>query len=219
MPNFKKLRTIPSSQVQKKTNTHYTFSMAQLEYNELKIGTIFTKNDDPNPYQVLEYAFIRMQQRKPVTQLKIKNLLTGKNQDYTAHQNEDFREAEIDMMPVSFIFHNKDGYWFNEVGNPKNRFSLTDEHVGDAGVFLKQNLEVKAYKFGDRFINIELPVKMDLKITEAPPAVKGDTAQGGTKLVTLETGAKVNVPLFMNEGDIIRVNTQTGQYVERVEKA
>jgi len=193
--------------------------MAQLEYNELKVGTIFTKNEDPNPYQVLEYAFIRMQQRKPVTQLKIKNLLTGKNQDYTAHQNDNFKEAEIDMMPVTFLYHSKDQYFFNETGNPKNRFFLTDAVVENMGSFLKTNLEVKAYKFGDKFINIELPVKMEFKVTEAAPAVRGNTAQGGDKVVTLETGTKLTVPMFINEGDIVRVNTQTGAYVERVEKA
>ena len=193
--------------------------MSQLEYNELKVGTIFTKNEDPNPYQVLEYAFIRMQQRKPVTQLKIKNLLTGKNQDYTAHQNDNFKEAEIDMMPVTFLYHSKDQYFFNETGNPKNRFFLTDAVVENMGSFLKTNLEVKAYKFGDKFINIELPVKMEFKVTEAAPAVRGNTAQGGDKVVTLETGTKLTVPMFINEGDIVRVNTQTGAYVERVEKA
>jgi len=193
--------------------------MGQLEYNELKVGTIFTKNEDPNPYQVLEYAFIRMQQRKPVTQLKIKNLLTGKNQDYTAHQNEDFREAEIEMMPVTFLYHSKDQYFFNETGNPKNRFFLTDAVVENMGTFLKPNLEVKAYKFGEKFINIELPVKMEFKVTEAAPAVRGNTAQGGDKVVVLETGTKLTVPMFINEGDVVRVNTQTGAYVERVEKA
>ncbi len=193
-----------------------------LDYNELKVGTIFTKNDDPNPYEVLEYAFIRMQQRKPVTQLKIKNLLTGKVQDYAAHQNESFYEANIDTVHVIFIYHSKNEYWFYEKGKPAARFFLTDEIVGDAGQYLKNNTEVKAFKFaagdGEKIINIELPVKMDLKVTEAPPAIKGNTAQGGAKLVTLETGAKVDVPLFINEGDVIKINTQTGDYVERAEK-
>ncbi len=192
--------------------------MAQLSYNELKIGTIFTKNDDPDPYEVKEYAFIRMQQRKPVAQLKIKNLLTGKLLEYAAHQNEDFREAEIDMLPVMFIFEAKGQYWFNEVGNPKNRFSLTTELLGNAAKFLKPNTEVKSYKYGEKFVNIELPVKMDLKVVEAPPAIKGNTAQGGTKSVLLESGASVNVPLFINEGDVIKVNTTTGEYFERVDK-
>ena len=84
--------------------------------------------------------------------------------------------------------------------------------------FLKSNLEITALKFKGKLINIELPIKVDYKIIEAPPAIKGDTAQGGAKAVTIETGAKINVPLFIDEGDIIKVNTQTGEYVERVEK-
>jgi len=192
--------------------------MAKLEYNELKVGTIFLKNDDPSPYQVMEYAFIRMQQRKPVTQLKIKNLLTGKSQDYTAHQNEDFREAEIESMEANFIYHSKDEYWFHEIGKPQNRFFLTDEVLGDSGKFLKTNTQVTSLKFGDKFISVKLPAKIDLEVKEAPPALKGNTAQGGTKTVTLETSAKINVPLFINEGDIVRINTQTGEYTERAEK-
>lgn len=193
-----------------------------LNYNELKVGTIFTKNEDPDPYEVLEYAFIRMQQRKPVTQLKIKNLISGKVQDYAAHQNESFYEADIEAVPVVFIYRRNNEYWFHEKGKPSARFFLTEEIMGDAGQFLKNGTEVKAFKFqadeGEKIINIELPVKVDLKVTEAPPAIKGNTAQGGNKAATLETGGKVNVPLFINEGDIVRVNTQTGEYVERVEK-
>ena len=187
-----------------------------LSYNELKVGTVFIK--DGAPYEVLEYQFVRMQQRKPVAQLKIKNLVSGKVQNYSAHQNESFEEAEIEITPVNFIYHNKGEYWFHETGNPKARFMLTDEIVSDAGLYLKPNTEIKAFKFKDRTINIEPPIKVDLKVIEAPPAIKGDTAQGGTKTVTLETGAKINVPLFINEGDIVRINTQTGEYVERMEK-
>lgn len=190
-----------------------------LDYNELKVGTIFTKNDDPDPYVVLEYAFIRMQQRKPVTQLKIKNLLSGKVQDYAAHQNESFYEAEIEKQSVTFVYHRNGEYWFHEVGKPGNRFKLPDSIVGDAGEYLKSGTEVKAFRFDNKVINIELPVKVDLKVTEAPPGVKGDTATGGTKVAVTETGAKVNVPLFINEGDVIKVSTATGQYVGRVEKA
>jgi elongation factor P len=187
-----------------------------LSYNELKVGVLFIKDGDP--YEVLEYAFIRMQQRKPVVQLKIKNLISGKVLPYTAHQNESFEEAEIGVVPVNFIYHNKGQFWFHEIGKPSARFFLTDEIVGDMGQYLKPNTEVKAFKFNDKIINIEPPVKVELKVTEAPPAIRGDTAQGGTKSVTLETGGKVNVPLFINEGDIIRINTRTGEYVERVEK-
>ncbi len=195
-----------------------------LSYNELKVGTRFIK--DGEPYEVLEYSFVRMQQRKPVAQLKIKNLINGKVQSYTAHQNESFDEAKIEMTPVKFIYK-KEGrlpadrqeYWFHEAGKPSNRFFLTDEVVGGAGNYLKENEEIKAFKFNDKIINIEPPIKVELKVTEAPPSVRGNTAQGGTKTAILETGAKVNVPLFINTGDIIRINTKTGEYTERVDKA
>jgi elongation factor P len=188
-----------------------------LSYNELKVGTLFIK--DGAPYKVLEYAFVRMQQRKPVVQLKIKNLISGKVLNYTAHQNESFEEAEVDETPVIFVYHQRGNYWFYEKGNPSKRFFLTDEVVGKTGQFLKANTEVRALGFKGKIINIELPIKIDLKVTEAPPAIKGDTAQGGTKTVTLETGAKVSVPLFINEGDIVKINTETGEYCERVEKS
>ena len=188
--------------------------MARLSYNELKVGTIFVK--DGSPYKVLDSAFVRMQQRKPVMQLKIENLVSGKVQEYAAHQNEEFEEAEIEVMPVVFIYQNRGEYWFNEKGNPKNRFQLKDDILGRAAQFLKANTELTAYKFDGKIINIELPIKMDLKVTEAPPAIKGNTAQGGTKTVTLETGAKVNVPLFVEEDDTVKVNTQTGEYIERL---
>jgi elongation factor P len=191
--------------------------MARLEYNELKVGTIFLK--DGVPFKVLESAFIRMQQRKPVMQLKIVNLISGKTQEYTAHQSESYEEAEINMMPVVFIYENRGQCWFHEKGNPRNRFALPADTIGKAAQFLKNNTEVTAYKFDDQIINVELPIKIDLKVTEAPPAIKGNTAQGGNKIVTLETGATVSVPLFINEGDIIRINTESGSYVERVKKS
>ncbi len=190
--------------------------MANLSYNELKAGTLFIKDGDP--YEVMEYAFIRMQQRKPVAQLKIKNLVSGKVINYTAHQTDVFPEAEIEAQNVKFIYHNRGEYWFHEAGNPGKRFVLKDDVIDKAGQFLKPNLEIKAFKFNGKVINIELPPKIELKVTEAPPAIKGHTAQGGTKLVTLETGVKINVPFFINENDLIRLNTQTGEYVERAEK-
>ena len=90
--------------------------------------------------------------------------------------------------------------------------------IGTSADFLKPNSELTAILFNDKIINIELPVKMDFRVTEAPPAVRGNTAQGGVKQIKIETGATISAPLFINEGDIIRVNTQTGEYTERVDK-
>jgi len=187
-----------------------------LTYNELKRGTIFALNDEP--YEVLEYEFLRMQQRKPVAKTKIKNLINGKVLERNFHQNETFEEAEIEKETVKYIYSHKDEYWFTEKDNPSKRFSLPEETLGSTTQFLKPNTEVMAIKFNNQIINIKIPIKVDLKVKETQPGIKGGTAQGGTKPAILESDAKITVPMFVNTGDIVRINTETGTYVERVEK-
>lgn len=188
-----------------------------LDYNDLRIGTTFTY--EGAPYEVLAYSFVRMQQRKAVAQVKMKNLLNGKVVTRNFHQNEGFEEVEIVKEPVKYLYHNKGQYWFSEKDNPANRFFLTEDIVGSQGQFLKSNTEVLALKFNDKIINIKGPIKEDLVVKDTPPGERGNTAQGGTKIAELETGAKIAVPLFINSGDIVRVNTETGEYVERMEKS
>ena len=187
-----------------------------LSYSELKIGTTFVI--DGEPYKVLEYNFLRMQQRKPVAQTKIKNLKTGKVTSRTFHQNESFAEADIEKEKALFLYAHRNEYWFRRGNDPKNRATLSEEVVGDAGHYLIANTDVSLNVFNDEVINIEIPIKMDFKVKEAPPNVKGDSATGGNKEIILENGLRINAPLFINEGDVIRINTDTGQYVERVEK-
>lgn len=198
-----------------------------LSYTDLKPGIYIVA--DGQPFLVLESAFLRMQQRKPVVKTKLKNLITGKTTERSFQMSDEIEEAELEKMKAVFIYENRGEYWFNEAGNPKSRFSLKTEEIGETAKFLKPNLEIMALKFSgpaaeqarygaSKIINVELPIKVDYKIIEASPAIRGDTAQGGTKSVVIETGAKINAPLFINEGDIIRINTQTGEYVERVEK-
>ncbi len=188
-----------------------------LTYNDLKKGVIFVL--DGAPYEVLEYEFLRMQQRKPVAKTKIKNLVTGKIVERNFHMNESFGEAEIEKKPMKFLYAHRDEYWFSEPKNSAKRFTLKIDVIGEGAKFLKPNTEVTALQFGEKIISIEPPIKIDLKVIETPPGIRGDTAQGGSKPATLETGAVVSVPLFVNNGDIVRVNTQTGEYVERTEKA
>ena len=188
-----------------------------LAYNELKKGTIFVL--DGQPCEVMEYEFLRMQQRKPVTKCKVKNLITGKIVERAFHQNKSFEEAEIIKHEIKYLYNNKGQFWFCEKSDPSKRFFLTEEQVGTQGKFLKANTMVVSLKFGDQIIGIKAPIKLDLVVKEAPPGFKGDTASGGDKAVTLETGAVITTPLFVNAGDVVRVNTETGQYVERVEKS
>ena len=186
-------------------------------YNKLKPGTVFIL--DGEPYEVLEFSFLRMQQRKPVAQTKIRNIITGKILSRNFQHTENFQEAEIDYKKVKFLYSHRDKFIFCDIQNPSDRFELPAEIIGDKAKFLKPNSEVEIVSFQGKIVNVRLPIKMDFKVIEAPPAIRGNTAQGGTKVITIETGVQVTVPLFINENDIIRINTQTGEYVERVEKS
>lgn len=188
-----------------------------LGINDLKPGTFFVLENQP--YEVLEAKHVKMAQGRPVMQTKIKNLLTGNVFNRNFHQSDSFKEAELEKIKIKYIYNNKGQYWFSYLNNPGKRFSLSQESLGMTAEFLKPDLEIEALSFEDKIINIILPIKVNLIVKEAPPAIKGNTAQGGTKMVILETGIKINTPLFINIGDVVRVNTQTGEYVERVEKA
>lgn len=187
-----------------------------LSYTDVTKGKIFIMNEEP--YEVLEYAFLRMQQRRPTTQVKIRNLITGKVGTQTFQQSDSFVEADIEKEPIVFIYSQKGEFWFHKVNEKSARFSLKEEILGDKAKFLKPNTECIAHKFNEKIINLELPVKIDYLVKEAPPSYKGDTATGGSKSVILENELTINVPMFINEGDIIRINTQSGEYAERVEK-
>lgn len=188
-----------------------------LSINDLKNGSFIVING--SPFVVLEVKHLHMGRGGSSVQTKIKNLQTGQVLSRNFKPADSFEEAEMEKMKSRFLYENRGVYWFDEAGDPKNRFSFKKEELNEEVVnFLKPNLEIIALKFRGKIISIELPIKVDFKVTEAPPSIRGDTAQGGNKSVTIETGAKILVPLFIEEGDIIRINTQTGEYVERVEK-
>ncbi len=189
-----------------------------LGITDLKPGIIFLL--DGEPCQVLEANHSKYAQRRPVLQTKIKSLTSGKIMQKTFLQNDAFEEAELEKFSAKFLYAHRDQYWFCRTNDPSKRFSFAPDQLPEEAIkFLKPNLETEAVQFEDKIISINLPIKADYKVIEAPPGIKGDTAQGGTKTVTIETGAKIQAPLFVNQDDIIRINTQTGDYVERVEKA
>ena len=188
-----------------------------LGMNDLKVGTFFIF--EGQPWVILEAHHLKMQQRRPVLQSRMKNLLNGKIVERNFAQSDQLEEADIQKKEVKFLYAHRDEYWFSEINDPSKRFQLGKEILGDNVIrFSKTNTIVNAVLFNDKIITVDLPVKMDFKVVEAPPAIRGDTAQGGVKQVILETGTTLNVPLFINQDDIIRVNTQTGEYVERATK-
>lgn len=184
-----------------------------LEYNEITVNKYIIF--EGQPYLVLDSHVFRKQQRKPVNATKLKNLITGNVKEISFHVSEKVEEAEIDKKNIKYLYTNKGEYWFCEANDPSKRFQLPDALVGDKMKFIKANTIVTALMFGEQYIDIEIPIKVELKVTEAFPAVKGDTAKGGSKQVKLETGATINVPMFIEQDEIIRINTETGQYVER----
>lgn len=191
--------------------------MAVLSYNEILPKTIIDYNNEP--YEVLSSHIFRMQMRKPVNQTKLRHLVSGKVVEISFHQNETATEAEVDTMQAVYLYTNRGESWFAQAGNPKNRFSFPEDTVHDRVQWLVPNTTVEVLTYEEKPMTIKIPVKVDIAVRDAPPAVRGNTVSGGTKLIELATGAKVDVPLFINTGDIIRINTDTGEYTERVEKA
>ena len=173
---------------------------------------------DGEPYEVLSSHVFRMQQRKPVNATKLKNLITGKVKEYSFHQSEKVEEAEIDEREVKYLYQNRGEWWFCEAGDPSKRFSVSNEIAGPQAKFLKPNTVITQLLFKDQPMGFKMPITVELKVTEAPPNIKGDTSSGGVKTVTLETGTSINVPLFVNVGDIIKINTETAEYRERVNR-
>ena len=191
-----------------------------LEYNEITEHKYVVFEDEP--YEVLDSHVFRKQQRKPVNATKMRSLLTGRIVEHSFHVSDKVMEADITRREVKYLYSSKGEYWFCEAKDPSKRFELPAVMVGDAGKFLKANIVVDAMIFDDgkseegKIIGLKLPIKMDLKVIESHPAVRGNTAQGGSKMVKVETGAEIQTPMFIKEGDIIRINTETGEYTDRV---
>lgn len=184
-----------------------------LDYNEIRVGKVIIFNGEP--YEVLDSHVFRKQQRKPVNATKLKNLITGKVTEYSFHVSEKAYEAEIEARPLTYIYNAKGVWWFHATGKPSERLELPVSLLGDKAKFLKEKMEIDGLYFEDRPIGVRLPIKVQYKVVEAPPNIKGNTAQGGDKLVKIETGAGITTPMFVNEGDTIEVNTETGEYVGR----
>lgn len=187
-----------------------------LAYNDVKPGVAVLVEGEP--YVCTWNNIMKKQQRRPVNQTKLRHLIKGNSIEYSFQQSDKLEEAEIEKKPAVFVFHDdrKNEWVFHEAANKSSRFTVQDDEVGENGQFLKAGMEVETLAFNGNIFRVKLPIKVELKVTEAPPDVRGNTAQGGNKVVTLETGATLTVPMFVKEGDVIRINTDTGDYVERV---
>ncbi|MCC6198936.1 hypothetical protein IT401_01875 [Candidatus Nomurabacteria bacterium] len=193
--------------------------MSMLEYNEVKERKIILW--EGQPFEVIHSHVFRKQQRKPVNATKLKNLITGRVAEVSFASSDKIEEADIITRPVKYLYTNKGEVWLCDIKDPSKRFTIKEEIAGEKMKFIKQNTEIELIVFTndddeELVIGVKTPIKVELHVKEAPPSIKGSTVTGGTKIITLETGATVNAPLFIEEGEIIRVNTETGEYVERV---
>lgn len=193
-----------------------------LNYNEIKPRVrIIIENE---PWEVVEAQVSRKQQNKPVNKTKLKNMISGRVIEHTFHVSDRVIQADLEKRDIQYLYFNekKDEYWFADPANPKDRFTLPAATVGEGIQYIKEKSEVIGLVFRnndeEQIIGLSYPMKVELEVTEAPPNIKGDTATGGRKVVTLETGASITAPLFINAGDVILVNTEKGEYSERVEK-
>lgn len=193
-----------------------------LDYNEIKPRKHIIVEDEP--WEVVDNQVSRKQQNKPVNKAKLKNLISGRVIEYTFHVSDTVQEADMEKRDIIYLYYQekKDEFWFCDAEDKKNRFALSHDIVGDSIKYIKENSTLIGLVFhqGDeeRIIGIQYPMKVELAVTDAPPSIKGDTATGGKKIVTLETGATMTAPLFINVGDIISINIEKEEYSERVEK-
>ncbi|MDP6704414.1 MAG: elongation factor P [archaeon] len=187
-----------------------------LSHNDIKRGVQILFQGDP--CEVMDSSFTYKGRGSSTVQAKIKNLKTGAVITHTFHAGDAVEEAVLERLRAIFIYSHRDTYTFAKADNRKERFELSQEQVGDKGKYLRSNENVEAVLYEGAIINIVLPVKVQIQVKEAPPGIKGDRAQGGTKSVVLETGASLDVPLFVESGDTVEVNTESGEYVRRIQK-
>ena len=171
---------------------------------------------DGQPWQIMDYERHKMQQRAPVTRIKMKNLLSGAVVERTFQRYDtDFTVAEIDNRETQYLY--TDGSYFYFLDQETfDQYELTRETLGDTLNYLKENMIAEMVFYKGSPINLNLPTHVELAVADTPPAFRGDTAQGGNKPATLETGLRINVPMFITPGTIVKVDTRTGQYTERV---
>lgn len=172
---------------------------------------------DGDPYIVVQFDFVKPGKGQALYKCRLKNMITGAQFDRTYRSGEKFNEANLEEVEMEYLYFDGEHYCFMNTSNYEQDL-LSAEQVGEAKNFLKENTVCNVLLFDRRAIGISLPFFVELKIVQADPWVKGDTASGDSKPATLETGYVIQVPPFVEEGELVRIDTRTGNYVERVKK-
>ena len=176
--------------------------------------TGLTLEIDNGVWQIVDFQHVKPGKGAAFVRTKIKNVQTGAVVERTFNPNEKLPAAHVETRAMQYLYEADGMYTFMD-NETYEQTELNKEQLGDALNYLKENMEVAIQSFKGRVIGITLPNSVDLTVTECEPGVKGNTATGATKMATLETGYAVRVPLFINEGDVLRIDTRTGNYIER----
>ena len=184
-----------------------------LNLNEIKLDKLLKINNEP--YIVVKAEHHKVARGGGVLKTKLKNLITNNVLEKTFQGNDKVEEAETQDKFAQYLYKDENEAYFMD-NESYEQFNLSLDQLGDATKWIKDGTDVKILYFDNKPISVKLPVKVELKVTSAPPGVKGNSAGNVTKMVTLETGTEVAVPMFVNEGDVIKINTDTGEYAERV---
>ena len=184
-----------------------------LSLPQVKVGTKIEFEGDP--YEIVWREHSKIGRGGAVLRTKMKNLRTGNVVSRTFQGNETLPQADLSQSKAQYLYNDGEKFFFMDASSYE-QFSLNKKQLGEGNRYLVEGTTVTMLIFNGEPINIDLPIKIDLKVIDSPPALRGNTADGGTKIVKLETGYNLNVPLFIKECDIIKVNTQDGRYVERV---
>lgn len=165
-------------------------------------------------WEILEYQLVKMQQRQPIVRTKMRNIKTGNVLEIPFRSGEKFEEVYLEEKPIQFLY--REGNKFNFMDNESyHEVKMDASMLGEKANYLKENSEAIGRYSGEELLSVELPPSVVLKITETEPGIRGDTAKSGSKPAKVETGAVIKVPLFVNTGDSVKVDTRTGQYLER----
>ena len=185
-----------------------------INFSDLNRGLVIEL--DGAPWMVMDYERHKMQQRAPVTRIKMKNLLSGAVVERTFQRYDTgFTVADIDNRPTQYLYTDGQYYYFLDQ-ETFDQYELTTEILGESLGYLKENAQVEVVFYKGSAISVNLPTHVELEVTETAPSFRGDTAQGGNKPATLETGLRINVPMFITPGTVVRVDTRSGSYTERV---
>ncbi len=180
--------------------------------NDFKTGLTIEVEGDV--YQVVDFQHVKPGKGSAFVRSKLRNLRTGAVIDKTFNAGEKVPKAHIERRDVQYLYNDGQSYHFMDMES-YDQFSMEKEQLDDAVKYLKENMTIQILMFQGKSIGIDLPNFVELTVVETAPGIKGDTASGGTKPATLETGYVVQVPFFINEGDVLQIDTRSGHYIKR----